>query len=306
MFVPGQIIYAVSPYPNLFLFQMLLISIVIITFYVIKIYRRISLELYLQIKSDNNLKVIYIQFEKCQRALFLIVIAIFISIWFVLGLHQKYYMDLTYLGLYGSALIFISLFVTILGFGLYVLLLWFLYNFNFYFPADTKWLVKIVSLTRFMSNRFFILGIMYSVIFVVLIMGTGMGEILPVDRWTELIFDYYIRFNNFQKLFSFLSVFSGLPLFITVMFPIFKFIEVKAIKKIVGNLKESAIDELQKHLKNSIPVNNENLSVHKEIVTFIKGIKDSSSYPIPSRNYTPYITTVVSVLIQIVALRIFS
>ena len=306
MFCAGQIISDFSPYQNLKLFQILLIGIIIITFYAIKGYREVFSTLYSQIKLDSNLELIYDQFGKYQRSLLLFLIALILPWKFLCSFYSRDFIDFTYIGIYGFILVYINLFIAFLGYGLYVILLWFLYkltktpisNFDFYSPADTPWLVKISRLGRFMSNNFFILGMMYTAIYAFVIPEYGVkatfdGRILNFSR---------IVFNS-HAIINFLKTWGTILSLIVLMFPILLLLQRYFIKKIIRNLKDSSMGDLQNQIRNDMPVTKENLSNHKSFATSIKEIKDSPNFPLPSRNYIPYVSTAFSFLFSV--FRIF-
>lgn len=271
-----------------FLIKLLLVlSILNLLIHSIRYYNEIIENVFNEIAGDpilnaNKEKFLVKVFSKSN-----ILISSVVGIYFVTISVLLDFIDTNFLGYIALIILFVTVFISIIGYLINVYLINFIMNlsksditnYSTFYPANTRWLVTISKLTNYSQNVFFVSGSMYIVLFS-LFTPTNTIDILSAPEK---------YFNVFVPLF-----FSWLIIVTAVIlgFPVTLFIKNFALKSIVENLKYKSILEFEGRINYVDP------EVQVGYVGIIKEIKHSEKYPFDRKAnlVIPSMTTILNII----------
>lgn len=267
----GYLLNCTSPFPYFSFFQNLFTTIFIIAFFSVR-YFQIQMErLRCMMAGDRNLHPINDKITRLQFSfLNLIVPPIAGSFFGVLAIllininikkASVYYLIILYA---------FCVFISFLGYLQYIYLFVYIiklgkveqiYKYDEDFPANTDWIATLTKLYCHYRNIFFILGSMY--------IGGVIYFVFCED------FKVIEKLKNFPEFRVALMFFwGGVILAIAIVFPCISIIECAYIHKIIDNLKEQSVSNVNKWV-----VNNNDIKLKIEKSNLVIAIRNTPTYP---------------------------
>ncbi len=253
----GQTLNVIFPHHLFHVNQILLLSMLLLEFMMIK-----------QIKADTkefkeNIKDSQVLHSFTSRAdcsivseiISFVLVIFFISTMFAVGCLEP-----TLTGIYGGILGAVVFYIGIQAYIYYVSLLYFLSNlkniqindYSFYYPALTKWIRKLSKEFQFIEKWFLILGLMYITIY-------------AINIPQEILSTVGITLNLF--LISWVSIFILFILAVPFLFNIRK----SSLKTVVCDCKANSIHQLEKKLT---------ATPDDRYAFLIKSVSQTENYPL--------------------------
>lgn len=301
--VLGSIIRFFFFYPNYLFYQVMLTSIIIVTVIYSKKFWYDFQNLRGKIATDPKLHVLYSKAERAQYSPYILLgtllfTGVYVSIMFILG-----YLEFNIVGIYALILILITCLTGTLAYGQYIVLLVYIFRlsgtkvsvYNYYFPAHTEWLKELAKITRMVSNVFFVLGTMYTCIWMVLIPKGTIKIILTNGKLGGF---KLLLTSNSNTLFAVSWI--GIFLLFIVAFPLLHILQRKLIKMITKRMKENTMGELQLLLNSTINLGKNNIEGHMKYFSLIKEVGATPDYPLETKSYLPIVMSLASLLIQLI------
>ena len=271
LFFIGTIVNTYFPTHLFILKFFLLLGILNILLFSAKHYNTFLVNDFLKSSIDPVLSAEKLKLKKSVFADYNIVISIIVSIFFVAISIYLRFVNFNITGVISLIMLFITIFVSIIGYMLYVHLIHFLYRlgsadiekYSKFYPAYTTWLVDITKYSSIYQNSFFISGTLYVILFAV----HAPSETLKL-----------LSLGALHSLQDMILSISWLVIFLTVLigFPLTSYLKNRMIKAIVTKLKiksseyyESIIDKV-------------NIDKQLDYIKVIKEIMESPDYPIKS------------------------
>jgi len=246
---------------------------------------------FLNMKLSNNIDSAFV-------ALVIILITsmyVFASIWLK-------FIDQNLMGVYAILIIILVVALAAFAYSLYTNFLIYLdsisneeeLNYNYYYPAKTKWLMSIAAMGNRFSNGFFILGFIYTLVFFLNSTHNFKNFVKSGDStiWTKLV-------SLFQSDLVFSISWITIFIIIIIAFPIFYLKQNRYYLKIIEKMKLKTIQTL---IDNAEVVKKEDsYSFENEIKLFeiISKIDGSPKYPIKQNVTIPIVSTILSMMVHL-------
>ena len=223
-----------------------------------------------------------------------LIVASCTSIFFVSASVLLNFVNIDPLGILSLISLFASIFISIIGYMLFVHLLRILIrisesdidNFSRFYPAKTKWLVEITKQSAFYQTAFFIVGTMYVVLFTIH---------APNDTIKILTTAKVASFSDVVLSFAWAIIIVA----VIIGFPIINYIRGKAIRKVVSNFKNTSIQYYESVIHK--------IAIEKQLeyIKILKEIIESANYPVENKINLAVSTITILVNLVIALLKVF-
>lgn len=273
----GILINTGTPFPKFIFFHSLFTGIFIVAFFSVKYYESQMKEIHRLMAGDNALYPINDKIYRLRHSTLNLIVpplacaffGILTSILINVNIHKlsSYYLITTY-----AACVVVS-FIGYLQYVYLFIYIWKLsYNnkrismYNKDYPSNTKWIILLTKLYSNYRNIFFILGAAYvfGVIYFVLCGDFMVAEKISTCRWYGI---------------PLLLFWGGVFVAIVIFFPISSIIEYRNIMKIVDNLKNQTVVDLNK----MVPEYSQSYEMKIQKSYLIIAITNTPDYPIKDR-----------------------
>lgn len=293
LFIVGLIINNYFP-THLFIFKFfLLLGILNILIFSAKHYNTFIINDFLRTSTDPVLSAEKLKLKNSVFANYNIFISVIVSLFFIAISVYLGFINFNITGYISLTILFITIFISIVGYMLYVHLICFLHRlsnadiekYSKFYPAYTSWLVDVTKYSSTYQNGFFICGTLYVILFTIHAPNATL-KILSI--WTV---------NNLQDIV--LSA-SWVVIFLAVLvgFPITSYLKSRMIKGIVAKLKIKSSEYFESVM--------DKVKIDKQLdyIKIIKEIMESPDYPLKS-GLNVVISTATLVLNLIIAIQKF-
>lgn len=296
-FVTGQVLNIYWQLNNLLVYQILCIPAVILAFAETKSFLEGVIEFRTMIASHPNRK----DGEYIQSLLYSYwYFAALLPIWglFAYSSFELKYATLDPMGIYAFAMLAPIMISAVLGMMCYIYYLLLLrciacgkkFNYNFYLPARTNWIQLVARIGVRLNNAFFILGFIYTLVYF-LNVKSGYLKIsldpLKIEISTP---------NDILFIASWIALF----VIVIVAFPIYAWLRATYLKRIIRDLKDFSIEEIN-FLVSSIKgksANNQETEV--KYYRMMMDIDASANSPIENINIIPIVATISSIAVHVI------
>ncbi len=285
--IVGTILNVYFPLSLFYLKSILVLLILNILLYAIRRYNRNLKEIFIEASGDPVLNAYKRKFYNNIYSFSNVIASFVISIFFVLVSILLNFVCLNLLGIFSLCTLFITVFISIIGYSQYVYLINFLIklssstltNYSTFYPANTKWLSLSSRLANFYQNIFFILGSLFILLFSVF---------TPSNTLEIISSPYNDLFIFFPLALSWLIILIA----IIIAFPVTSIIKNNSIKRIVENMKYQSIKIFEDKIVYS------NIDGQLGYLGIIKEIYKSDSFPFSKKNnlIIPYLTTFLNLI----------
>jgi hypothetical protein len=293
LFIIGSVINNYFP-THLFIFKfILLLGIFNILIFSAKHYNTFIINDFLRTSTDPVLNAEKLKLKNSVFANYNVFISVIVSLFFIAISVYLGFINFNITGYISLVVLFITIFISIIGYMLYVHLIRFLHRlsnadiekYSKFYPAYTSWLVDITKYSSIYQNGFFISGTLYVILFTVHAPAATL-KILSV--WTV---------SNLQDI---VLTASWLVIFLAVLigFPITSYLKSRMIKSIVTKLKIKSSEYFESVM--------DKVKIDKQLdyIKIIKEIMESPDYPVKS-GLNLAISTATLILNLIIAVQKF-
>jgi hypothetical protein len=258
---------------NLFILKIfLLLGILNILILSFRHYNRFIINDFIRASNDPVLSAEKLKMKKSVFANYNIVISLIVSLFFVIISIYLRFINFDITGYLFLVLLFITIFISIMGYMLNVHLVHFLYRltnaeiekYSKFYPAYTKWLINITKYSGTYQNSFFISGTLYVLLFTIH---------APDDTLKILSFDKAYDLHDIILCISWIVIVSA----VIIGFPITSYLKSKMIRNIVTNLKIKSSEYFE------TIVNKVEIDKQMDYIKLIKEIMESPDYPVKNR-----------------------
>jgi hypothetical protein len=259
--------------------------------YSAKHYNTFIIKDFIRTSEDPVLSAEKLKMKKNIFANYNIFISLIFSLFFIIISIYLKFVNLDVTGFISLILLFITIFISNVGYALYVHLICFLYGlsnskvekYSKFHPAYTSWLVDITKYSSTYQNSFFISGTLYVILFTIHAPNNTL-KILSFNG----VFDLKDIILSVSWLIVILAVLVG--------FPITSYLKSRMIRTIVTNLKIKSSEYYETVV--------ERVEIDKKLdyIKLIKEIMESADYPIKTGINTMISATTV-VLNLIIAIQ---
>lgn len=291
LFFFGLIVNNYFPTDFFILKSILLLAILNILIFSLRHYNTHIVKEFIRTSEDPVLSAEKLKMKNGIFANYNIVISLILCVFFItVSIYLRFiHFDIT--GFFSLVLLFTTIFLSIIGYMLYVHQIYFLYRlskadiekYSKFYPAYTRWLVNITKFISSYQNAFFISGTLYVILFTIH---------APND--TLRIFSFKSVYSNQDVVL--LTAWIVIILAVLVGFPITSYLKSQIIRDIVSNLKiksseyyESVVDRVE-------------ISKQMDYIKLIKEIMESADYPIKTR-FNIFVSSTTMILNLIIAIQ---
>ncbi|WP_156830135.1 hypothetical protein [Paenibacillus sp. HW567] len=277
LFLLGVFINFVCPFPFFYVHLISLLTIFIISLYTVKKF---------MLFFENGLTPLnpqitgaHFRTEKKLKSNLNLYIACIVVVFYFVNIILLKYIQMNSMGVYAIIVGAVALFFSIIGYFQFVQLIIYtkritkldISDYNKFIPANTPWLVIIAEQAKNFKNIFFILGLLFTFEYAMLVPKNSVSFKPNLSI-------------NVNPNFSFIITWGGIILFIIIAFPVYSYLLKAYIKKIVSKLKQQRIEELEKLLEKEMELSNGlgDILIEKTstVAALIKQVNDSQNYPI--------------------------
>jgi len=237
----GQSLNRCWPFENMIIYQLLFIPAILLAFFEIQRFLCSIDEFRSTIASHPN-KGDGSYISMLLKSYWYFIVLFVVGGTFIYSCFELGYIGVDPTSIYALVMITLVMISAVLGqlcYIYYILLLRKLqsgkkFKYNFYLPARTAWLQLATKTGSRLNNAFFVLGFIYTVVYFLNIK----------DGYINIAFDpFSLQFstpNNLVFLFSWIAVFT----LVIIAFPIYAWLRSVYINKIVRDLKDISIEEI--------------------------------------------------------------
>jgi hypothetical protein len=208
------------------------------------------------------------------------------------------YIELNRTGYYALVMIGLVMLSAILGQTCYVYYLLLLrrvaasetFKYNFYFPARTDWVQLLTQTGNRLSNAFFVLGFIYTLVFF-LNMPNGYVTI-SLRPWRLVL----TTPNNLVFVASWVTIF----IIIIIAFPAYALLKARYIRILIRRLKDISIGEIELLITESNIRSKGNVDAELKYYQLMTNIENSSSEASDASNILPVVLTICSIAVHLI------
>ena len=271
-FIFGLIANIYFPTNLFFLKFLLLLGIFNILVFTIRHHETIIIKDFIRVSEDPVLGAEKLKLKNGVFANYNVIISLVVSVFFVIVSIFLGFVNFDVTGFISLILLFATIFISIIGYMLYIHLICFLHRlcnsniekFSKFHPAYTSWLVNITKYSGTYQNSFFISGSLYVILFTIH---------APDDTLKILSFNTAYGIQDIVLSVAWIVIILA----VVIGFPITSYLKSKMIRTIVTNLKiksseyyESVVDRVE-------------IDKKLDYIKIIKEIMDSADYPVKTR-----------------------
>jgi len=296
----GQLINYYHPFKNFSLYQLLFGTAVILATWTIKNFFN-KLDKFKTMTASHPMKLTVSNFYSLVYSKWTIPGLIIVSSLFIYSTISLNFIKLDIIGIYSLVVIVIIMMTAIICQTIYIYYLILLYrlgnsndfNYSFYFPAKTDWLVFLVKMGRQINNSFFILGFIYTLVYFLNLPITeisfnknfnGLGDIVNGTS------------NNLIFVVSWITIF----IIIIIAFPIYSLIQRSLTRSLVRKMKNISIEEIEQIMKMEKIKKAQDIESQLKYYTLMNNIDNSSNLPIPRNNLIPIVSSISTISVHII------
>ena len=296
----GQLINYFYPFENFTIYQILFGVAVILATWTIKNFLK-KVDEFKKITGSHPMKLIVRNFYSLVYSKWTILGIVIIGSLFVYSTLSLNFIELDLIGIYSLVVIVMVMITAIICQTLYIYYLILLYklgnskafNYSFYFPAKTDWLVFIVKLGRQINNSFFILGFIYTLVYFLNMPITKISFNRNFSGLHDLVLG---TSNNLVYVISWITIF----LIIIVAFPVYSIIQRSLTKSLVRKMKDISISEIEQIMKMNTFKKAQGIESQLKYFTLMSNIDSSSNLPIPRNNLIPIVSSLSTISVHII------
>ena len=293
----GQLLNPLAPLDHFLLYQVLFIAAVIIALSEIKSLIA-SVRAYREITASHPSFEAGVFLSRLLESNWSIPGLIVISSLYIYSTLSLGYIEFNPVGFYALVMISLVMVTAILGQTFYVYYLLFLrkvasgkqFRYNFYLPASTDWVRLLSDAGIRLSNAFFVLGFIYTVVFF-LNMPDGFLEVsrnpLRVNVSTP---------NNFAFVVSWVTIF----IIIIVAFPVYAWLRSRYIEAIIRRLKDLSIDEIHLAMREGDIRSEKGVEAELKFCQLMTNIDESADLAADRHNLLPIAATISSIAVHLI------
>ena len=299
----GQIINFYQPFGNFHIYQILVISSIIIASWAVNKFKS-EIKLFNEMTASHPIKFAGMKVIKLIYSKWVLLALVIVGGLYTYAAISLNYVEFNLIGIYALIMIVLMLGSAIFGQTVYVYYIILLisinrqseFKYNFYIPAKTNWVVKLAKNGRMLNNSFFVLGFIYTLVYY-LNVPQGAMKIIDVSTkgniWDKFQFSTP---DNFIFIISWIIIF----IIIVVAFPVYYYVQNTYIKSLVRNLKDLSIFEIQKFMKAKELSVNDNIELELKYFTLINNVENSPSKPLSSYNVIPILSSIGSISVHFI------
>ena len=241
-----------------------------------------------------------------QRSPWILVACIVVTVFFFTCIVLLEYIEIDIIGIYALYIAGSSVLIGVYGYMQYLYFLWFVHAagesdysysnrrqaYNYYAPAETKWIAQIARTSQRLRNYFLFIGFIYVVEY---------GMLVPANRITlcedSVLLDMP---NNAAFVLSWIALF----ILVIIAFPVINYIQRSLVTRLVEKLKSATINELSELMESEYS-NSKKKSASERLQTtityeiLITNVKNSKSYPINRQLSYETIMTIVTFCVHV-------
>lgn len=294
LFIIGLVINNYFPTDFFVLKCFLLLSILNILLFSAKHYNNFIVKGFLKVSVDpvlgaEKLKMKNRIFSKLNIFISLLLSFFFVAISVYLG-----FINFDVTGYISLMLLFVTIFISIIGYILYINLIHFLYRisnadikkYSKLYPAYTSWLVNITKHSGTYQNFFLISGTFYVILFAIH---------APGDTLTVLSYSSEYSFNDLVLSTAWLIIIVA----VLIGFPTTSYLRSHVIKTIVSNLKIKSSEYYD------VIVSKVGIDKQLYYIRLIKEIMESADYPVKTKSSMIVSSITLAVNLVIAILKVY-
>jgi hypothetical protein len=238
----GQAVNRSAPLNHFLLYQILFIPAIVIAFAEIKIFVA-SMAKYKAMVASHPTRDTGTYISELLQSYWSLPALVAVSSLYIYATITLNYIELTLTGYYALVMIGLVMLSAILGQTCYVYYLLLLrrvvasdkLKYNFYFPTRTDWVQLLTQTGARLSNAFFVLGFIYTLVYF-LNMPAGYAKI-SLHPWRVVL----TTPNNVAFVAGWIAIF----VIIIIAFPLYAWLKERYVKILVRRLKDISIGELE-------------------------------------------------------------
>jgi hypothetical protein len=293
----GQAVNRFAPL-NLFLpYQLLFIPAIVIAFAEVKIFVT-SVEKYKAMIASQPTRETGVYIAGLLQSFWALPGLLTVSSLYIYATISLRYVELNPTGYYALVMIGLVMLSAILGQTCYVYYLLLLrrvtasetFKYNFYFPARTDWVQLLTQAGARLSNAFFVLGFIYTLVFF-LNMPDGYVTI-SLRPWRLVL----ATPNNVAFVMSWVVIF----IIIILAFPAYAWLKARYLRILIRRLKDISIGEIELLITEGKIRSEGNVDAELKYYQLMTNIENSSSEASDASNMLPVALTICSIAVHLI------
>lgn len=208
------------------------------------------------------------------------------------------YINMNLVGCYALVMILLVMLSAILGQTCYVYYLLLLrrisraekFKYDFYFPAKTEWVQHIAHIGNRLSNAFFILGFIYTIVFFLNMPDSYIA--ISLSPWSVQL----ATPNDAVFVASWVTIF----IIIICAFPIYAWLKSKYLNEIIEKLKDASVSEIEKLMMKGSIKDKDDVDTELKFYQLMVNIRSSQSSPNDKYNLLPVAATLSSIAVHLI------
>jgi hypothetical protein len=296
-FAVGQAINRFAPLNRFLLYQLLFIPAIVIAFAEIKIFVR-SVGKYKTMTASHPTRDTGMFIANLLQSCWALPGLLTVSTLYIYATISLRYIALNPTGYYALVMICLVMLSAILGQTCYVYYLLLLhrvsasdaFKYNFYFPARTDWVQLLTQAGARLSNAFFVLGFIYTLVFFLNMPNSYVS--ISLHPWRLVLSTP----NNRMFVASWLAIF----VIVVLAFPIYAWTKARYLRILIRKLTDISIGEIEALIAESNLRGKGNVDAELKYYQLMANIENSSNEASNASNMLPVVLTICTIAVHLI------